>query len=65
MAKTRADRKLYPGYVLVQMEIDGDMASGQKRAAKVMGFIRETQEKPAPITEKRSGCLFSVEVDQH
>jgi transcriptional antiterminator NusG len=52
--KHRSDRKLLPGYVLVQMEMDGDSWHLVKSVPKVMGFIGGTQEKPVPISEKEA-----------
>jgi transcriptional antiterminator NusG len=52
--KHRSDRKLLPGYVLVQMEMDGDSWHLVKSVPKVMGFIGGTQEKPVPISDKEA-----------
>jgi transcription termination/antitermination protein NusG len=43
--KRKSERKFYPGYVPVQMEMD---------EAKVLGFISGTSDKPAPITDKEA-----------
>ena len=49
----RSERKFFPGYVLVQMEMDDDdLAPGARDVPKVLGFIGGTPEKPAPITER-------------
>jgi transcriptional antiterminator NusG len=52
--KRRSDRKFFPGYVLVQMEMDEETWHLVKEVPKVLGFIGGTQDKPAPITEKEA-----------
>jgi transcriptional antiterminator NusG len=56
--KRKSERKLYPGYVLVQMEMNGDSWHLIKDTPKVIGFIGGTQEKPAPITEKEAEAIL-------
>ena len=56
--KRKSDRKLYPGYVLVQMEMNDDTWHLVKSVPKVMGFIGGAQEKPAPITEKEADAIL-------
>ena len=49
--KRRSERKFFPGYVLVQMEMDDDTWHLVKEVPKVLGFIGGTTDRPAPITE--------------
>ncbi|OQW94849.1 MAG: transcription termination/antitermination protein NusG [Beggiatoa sp. IS2] len=56
--KRRSDRKLLPGYVLVQMEMTGDTWHLVKNVPKVMGFIGGTQEKPVPISDKEAAVIL-------
>lgn len=56
--KRRSDRKLLPGYVLVQMEMTGDTWHLVKNVPKVMGFIGGTQEKPVPISDKEAEVIL-------
>lgn len=56
--KRKSERKLYPGYVLVQMEMNGDSWHLIKDTPKVIGFIGGTQEKPAPISEKEAAAIL-------
>lgn len=56
--KRRSDRKLFPGYVLVQMEMDGDTWHLVKNVPKVLGFIGGTQERPAPISDKEAEIIL-------
>src|SRR5262245_40255874 len=60
--KRKSDRKFFPGYVLVQMEMDEGTWHLVKEVPKVLGFIGGTPEKPAPITDKEAmGILRRVE----
>ena len=49
--KRKSDRKFFPGYVLVQMEMDDNTWHLVKDVPKVMGFIGGTSNRPAPITD--------------
>jgi len=49
---TTTESKFFPGYVLVQMEMDDDTWHLVKSTAKVTGFVGGTANKPAPISEK-------------
>ncbi len=52
--KRKSDRKFFPGYVLIQMEMDEDTWHLVKEVPKVMGFIGGTSDKPAPISDKEA-----------
>jgi transcription termination/antitermination protein NusG len=52
--KRKSDRKFFPGYVLVQMEMDDDTWHMVKDVPRVMGFIGGTSDRPAPISEKEA-----------
>ena len=52
--KRRSERKFYPGYVLVQMNMDEETWHLVKSVPKVLGFIGGTSDKPAPISEKEA-----------
>ncbi|MDJ0873228.1 MAG: transcription termination/antitermination protein NusG [Gammaproteobacteria bacterium] len=56
--KRRSDRKFFPGYVLVQMEMNDDTWHLVKNVPKVMGFIGGTADKPAPITDKEADAIL-------
>jgi transcriptional antiterminator NusG len=47
----RSERKFFPGYVLVQMEMTDETWHLVKDVPKVLGFIGGTADRPAPITE--------------
>ncbi len=52
--RRRSDRKFFPGYVLVNMEMTDDTWHLVKSVPKVMGFIGGSSDRPAPITEKEA-----------
>ena len=51
--KRRSERKFFPGYVLVQMEMDDETWHLVKEVPKVLGFIGGSSDRPAPITKKK------------
>ena len=52
--KRKSERKFFPGYVLVKMEMNDETWHLVKEAPKVMGFIGGTSDRPAPITDKEA-----------
>ena len=50
--KRKSERKLFPGYVLVQMEMNDESWHLVKSVPKVMGFIGGTKERPAPLSDE-------------
>lgn len=56
--KRRSDRKFFPGYVLVQMDLDDDSWHLVKDVPRVMGFIGGSADRPAPITEKEANAIL-------
>ncbi|MGD8345848.1 MAG: transcription termination/antitermination protein NusG [Lysobacterales bacterium] len=57
--KRRSDRKFFPGYVLVEMEMTDDSWHLVKSVPKVMGFIGGTADRPAPITEREADAILN------
>jgi len=56
--KRKSERKFFPGYVLVQMEMNDETWHLVKDVPKVMGFIGGTKDRPAPITEKEAQSIL-------
>jgi transcriptional antiterminator NusG len=56
--KRKSERKFYPGYVLVQMEMDEETWHLVRDVPKVLGFIGGTPEKPAAITDKEANQIL-------
>lgn len=56
--KRKSERKFYPGYVLVHMEMNDATWHLVKQTPRVMGFIGGTADKPAPITEREANAIL-------
>lgn len=56
--KRRSERKFFPGYVLVNMEMDDETWHLVKEVPKVLGFIGGSSDKPAPITEQEANTIL-------
>ncbi len=56
--KRKSDRKFFPGYVLVQMEMNDETWHLVKEVPRVMGFIGGTADRPAPISEKEAQAIL-------
>lgn len=56
--KRRSDRKFFPGYVLVHMELTDETWHLIKDTPKVMGFIGGSSDRPAPITDKEADAIL-------
>jgi transcriptional antiterminator NusG len=56
--KRKSERKFFPGYVLVQMELDDDTWHLVKETPRVMGFIGGKADKPAPITDAEADAIL-------
>jgi transcriptional antiterminator NusG len=50
--KNISERKFFPGYVLVEMEMDDESWHLVKSTNKVTGFVGGTASKPTPISAK-------------
>ena len=57
--KRKSDRKFFPGYVLVQMEMNDETWHLVKNVPKVMGFIGGSSDKPAPISDKEAEVILN------
>ncbi len=60
--KRKTERKFFPGYVLVEMEMDEQTWHLVRNIPKVVGFIgstKETPEKPTPISPKEVDAILN------
>src|SRR2546427_647811 len=57
-AKAISERKFFPGYVLVEMEMTDDTWHLVKNTPKVTGFVGGTANKPTPITQKEVDAIL-------
>jgi transcriptional antiterminator NusG len=55
--KVDAERKFFPGYVLVKAELTDEVFSLIKNTPKVTGFLGDS--KPVPITEKEAERILN------
>ena len=56
--KRTSERKFFPGYVLVQMEMSDEAWHLVKNVPKVSGFIGGSGTKPTPITDKEADAII-------
>jgi len=57
--KRKSERKFFPGYVLIQMEMDEATWHLVKSAPRVLGFIGGTSDRPAPISDKEAEAILN------
>ena len=55
--KVSSERKFFPGYVLVKMDMNDETYHLIKSTPKVTGFLG-TENKPIPITEEEAGRIL-------
>tara|TARA_Y100000385_G_scaffold39238_1_gene36473 strand:+ start:670 stop:1197 length:528 start_codon:yes stop_codon:yes gene_type:complete len=56
--KRRSERKFFPGYVLVEMDLDDVSWHLVKETPKVLGFIGGKADQPAPITDAEAATIL-------
>lgn len=58
--KVASERKFFPGYVMVKMELNDETWHMVKNTAKVTGFLGGGGKgRPVPITEKEAEAIFA------
>lgn len=55
----RSERKFFPGYVLVQMELTDDTWHLVKEVPRVMGFIGPSRGRPTPISDAEADQILN------
>lgn len=63
--KRKSERKFFPGYVLVEMEMNDDSWHLVKDTPRVMGFIGGTSDCPAPITKGEVDAILNRLEESH
>ena len=61
--KRKSDRKFFPGYVLVQMEMNDATWHLVKEAPRVLGFIGGTTDRPVPISNAEADSILQRVVE--
>ena len=56
--KRTSERMFFPGYVLVQMELDDQTWHLVKETPRVLGFIGGKADKPAPISDREAELIL-------
>jgi transcriptional antiterminator NusG len=56
--KRKSERKFFPGYVLVEMELNDDTWHLVKETPRVMGFIGGKPDNPAPISKREADKIL-------
>ncbi len=57
--KRRSERKFFPGYVLVKMEMNDATWHLVRDVPRVMGFIGGSSDRPAPISEREADQILN------
>ena len=57
--KRKSERKFFPGYVLVQMDMNDASWHLVNSTERVMGFIGGTSDRPAPISSKEAERILN------
>ena len=63
--KKTTERKFFPGYILIQMNLEDDSWQLVQSTPRVSGFIGGTREKPLPISEEDVNSIINrIEVGE-
>ena len=57
--KRKSARKFFPGYVLVEMDMDDETWHLVRDTPRVLGFIGGTKEHPAPISQREADQILN------
>jgi transcriptional antiterminator NusG len=57
--KRKSSRKFFPGYILIEMEMNDETWYLVKHTSKVSGFVGGTAEKPAILSEKEVNAILN------
>ena len=58
-AKAISERRFFPGYILVQMDMTDETWHLVKSTPKVTGFVGGTAMRPTPITQKEVDAIMA------
>ena len=57
--KRRSERKFYPGYVLVQIDMTDEAWHLVNSVPRVLGFVGDSGGKPTPISSKEAEAIMT------
>ncbi len=64
-AKKTTERKFFPGYILIQMNLEDDSWQLVQSTPRVSGFVGGTKERPLPISEDDVNSILNrIEVGE-
>jgi transcriptional antiterminator NusG len=63
--KRKSERKFFPGYILVKMEMNDETWHLVRHVPRVLGFIGGRADKPSPISDKEVENILSRVQDTH
>ena len=55
----KTERKVFPGYILVQMDLNDDTWQLVKQTPRVSGFVGGTRAKPKPISDEEVNSIIN------
>ena len=58
-AKKKTERKFFPGYILIEMEMNDDTWHLVKETPRVLGFIGGTKNNPKPISDAEAAKILN------
>lgn len=56
--KYKSERKFFPGYVLVEMEMNTELWHEVRAVPRVLKFIGGTANRPAPLSQKEADAIL-------
>ena len=63
--KKKTERKFFPGYIIIEMDMDDDTWQLVKHTPRVSTFVGGTKEKPMPISKQEVDKIInSIEVGE-
>lgn len=63
--KRKSERKFFPGYMIVKMDMNDESWHLVRHVPKVLGFIGGRADKPSPISDKEVENILSRVQDTH
>ncbi|MDM7322490.1 MAG: transcription termination/antitermination protein NusG [Gammaproteobacteria bacterium] len=57
--RRKSERKFFPGYVLVQIDMNDEAWHLVRSVPRVLGFIGGTPDRPTPISDKEAEAILS------
>ncbi|MEW6691671.1 MAG: transcription termination/antitermination protein NusG [Pseudomonadota bacterium] len=57
--RRKSERKFFPGYVLVQIDMNDEAWHLVRSVPRVLGFIGGTPDRPAPISDKEAEAILN------